>query len=405
MKKFAHTKATVRLRPVEFRDKQWYVYIESYPVYESCSSQPQRKRDYTNRIVTTVVWDKNGGSKRIKPKRDANGLIVCRSEADKQTILYADGIRKERQREYDNADLYSDTEKQAAQQKERSQQNFIEYFVAADEKLHPNCDKSTKVNWKQVHNYLKQFAGEVVPFSNVNRRFGEDFMRFLLTAKAKRGGIISNNTARLYFDIFKASLKQAFKDEYLTIDIARQLDCIRKEETRREFLTLEELQKLRDTPCKNEQLKRAAFFSALTGLRHCDISKLQWKEIQIDGEHVYLNFTQQKTKGVERHPISTEAYKLCGDPRNLEDLVFDNLPKVTSMRDHLDKWISAAGITRNITFHCFRHTFATLQLAEGTDIYTVSKMLGHTDIKTTQIYAKVVDATKRKAANAIKLDI
>jgi len=61
-------------------------------------------------------------------------------------------------------------------------------------------------------------------------------------------------------------------------------------------------------------------------------------------------------------------------------------------------------ITKKITFHGFRHTFATLQLSSGTDIYTVSKMLGHTNIKTTQIYAKVVDEKKEKAANAIKLN-
>lgn len=56
-------------------------------------------------------------------------------------------------------------------------------------------------------------------------------------------------------------------------------------------------------------------------------------------------------------------------------------------------------------FYFTRHTFATLQLANGTDIYTVSKMLGHTNVKTTQVYAKVVDEKKNKAANAIQIDI
>ena len=72
---------------------------------------------------------------------------------------------------------------------------------------------------------------------------------------------------------------------------------------------------------------------------------------------------------------------------------------------HLFQWIGAAGITKNITFHCFRHTYATLQLFNGTDIYTVSKMLGHKDLKTTQIYAKIVDEAKRKAANKIKINM
>jgi site-specific recombinase XerD len=84
--------------------------------------------------------------------------------------------------------------------------------------------------------------------------------------------------------------------------------------------------------------------------------------------------------------------------------VFADLPDITKISPPLKKWIKAAGINRNITFHCFRHTFATLQLTHGTDIYTVSKMLGHTDIKTTQIYAHIVDQKKEAAANAIIIE-
>ncbi len=84
--------------------------------------------------------------------------------------------------------------------------------------------------------------------------------------------------------------------------------------------------------------------------------------------------------------------------------VFEGLQYPAYQNKHLLKWVSTAGITKDITFHCFRHTFATLQLSSGTDIYTVSKMLGHRELKTTQIYAKVIDQTKRTAADKIKLD-
>ena len=88
-----------------------------------------------------------------------------------------------------------------------------------------------------------------------------------------------------------------------------------------------------------------------------------------------------------------------------DEPVFEGLKYSAYHNKHLFQWIGAAGITKNITFHSFRHTYATLQLFHGTDIYTVSKMLGHKDLKTTQIYAKIVDDTKRKAANKIKLDM
>ena len=104
-------------------------------------------------------------------------------------------------------------------------------------------------------------------------------------------------------------------------------------------------------------------------------------------------------------PISPQALEFCGTPQKPNQLVFEDLPDPSWISRPLKKWLETAGITKKITFHCFRHTFATLQLSNGTDIYTVSKMLGHTNVKTTQIYAKVVDEKKEKAANAIKLNI
>lgn len=412
MKQLSRTKVTVKIRKAVFRD-EWYLCIESYPVFVAGKNKPQRIVESLNRIISTVIWDKKRTarttetSKTFKPKRDDNGIIMCRSEKDKQACLYADGVRKLRQREYDNADLYSDTETAQAEQKERSQQNFIQYFDTAAKKRHANSSESIIVNWKRTYELLKLFAGDTLPFSKIDNRFAEDFRLFLLSAPCggNKSGTISQNTAATYFSIFKAALKQAFVDGYLTIDLSAKIKGIQEQETRREFLTVEELNTLAATPCEYKDLKRAALFSALTGLRHCDIQKMQWKEIQIDGDQARLNFTQKKTKGVEYTPISSQALELCGEPRNPNQLVFEDLPAPSWISRPLKKWLETAGITKKITFHCFRHTFATLQLFNGTDIYTVSKMLGHTNVKTTQIYAKVVDEKKEKAAQAIKLNI
>lgn len=104
-------------------------------------------------------------------------------------------------------------------------------------------------------------------------------------------------------------------------------------------------------------------------------------------------------------PISNQAYALCGDRTDDDRLVFDGLQDPSWISVPLKRWIEAAGITKHITFHCFRHTYATLQLSKGTDIFTVSKMLGHTNVRTTQIYAKVVDESKLRASGAIELDM
>jgi len=411
MKQLNRTKVTVRIRKAVFRD-EWYLCIESYPVFVQGQKKSQRIVEALNRTITTIIWDKKRTartteiSKTFKPKRDENGVIMCKSEKDQQACLYADGVRKLRQREYDNADLYSDTETAQAGQKERSQQNFIEYFEAATKKRHANSSSSIIVNWQRVHELLKIFAGEYLPFSKIDNRLAEDFRIFMLSAPCggNKSGIVSRNTAATYFSIFKAALKQAFVDDYLTVDLSAKIKGIQEQETRREYLTVEELNTLAVTHCERDVLKRAALFSALTGLRHCDIQKLRWKEISMEGNNTRLHFTQQKTKGVEYTPISEQAFRLCGEPRMPEQLVFEDLPDPSWISRPVKQWVEAAGIKKKITFHCFRHTFATLQLSSGTDIYTVSKMLGHTNVKTTQVYTKVVDEKKNKAARAIQLD-
>lgn len=152
MKQLSKTKVTVRLRKAEDR-KEWYVYIESYPVQVSGKKTPQRIREYLNRVVTTVEWDKKRtartdakGTKSYKPKRNDNGIIICKSESDREIMLYADGVRKLRQKEYDNIDLYSDTESLLVEQKEKSQENFIEYITKAATKRHEKNSKSIQTN-------------------------------------------------------------------------------------------------------------------------------------------------------------------------------------------------------------------------------------------------------------------
>ena len=413
-KAMLHTKVSVKLRKSELRN-EWYLYLEAYPVFKPGHDKPCREREYLNRIITTPIWDKTRparlndyGVQTYKPKRDMNGIIICRSKADRETCIFADNVRILRQREYDNTELYSDTEQAMVEKKARGQADFIEYFGKQAAKRHKNDSKSIGVNWDRSHDLLKIFTKDKpLPFAQIDMHLIESFRDFLL--KAPRGGnksgTISQNTASTYFTLFKAALHQAFIDSYFDVDIAAKVKGISGVESRREYLTIEELNKLAATPCEYPMLKKAAFFSALTGLRHSDIRKMTWKELSVEGDHYRINFTQRKTGGVEYMPISEQAYLICGEPAEPDRLVFEGLQDPSWINRPVKKWIEAAGIKKHITFHCFRHSYATNQLTEGTDLYTVSKMLGHTNIRTTQIYAKVVDSKKEEAAQAIKLDL
>lgn len=413
-KSLTNTKVTVKLRKSEFHD-EWYLYLEAYPVKEVGSDKPKRIREYINRTISTPVWDKSrtakttsDGKVTYKPKRDINGIIMCKSPVDKEACIFADNIRSLRQKEYDTKELYSEVDEAIAEQKEKSQCDFITYFKQEARNRHLNNSDSIYNTWMRVSELIKRFAyNEPLLFANIDLKLMEKFKQFLLRAPLGGGkkGTISKNTAASYFGVFKAALHQAFIDGYLPIDIAAKTKGIQGQESRREHLTVDELNKLVETPCDRPVIKRAALFSALTGIRHCDIQKMKWKELTKEGNHYRVNFTQQKTKGVEYMPIADQAYEICGEPGHPEELVFPDLPDPSWISKPLARWIEAAGITKHITFHCFRHTYACLQISNGTDLYTVSKMLGHTNVRTTQIYAKIADEKKEKAADTIKLNI
>lgn len=289
--------------------------------------------------------------------------------------------------------------------KQKADTDFIQYF----RQIVNSKTGGNKNGWQTAFNYFEMFTGGKLPLSNLNENLCNNFREYLLTAKRQRGiqsEMITQSSARAYYNKFKAALKQAYKKGLIEQDLSTRIDGISEPEVQREHLTLEQLQALVNTPCSIPLLKNAALFSALTGLRFSDIAKMVWGEVQYsEMEGYFLQFRQKKTKGVEVLPISEQAYNLLGEPKEPTEQVFKGLIYSAYLNVHLKQWILRAGITKDITFHCFRHTFATLQLSFGTDIYTVSKMLGHRELRTTQIYAQIVNKTKREAADKIKLDM
>ncbi|MDY4740639.1 MAG: site-specific integrase [Alloprevotella sp.] len=412
-KPLLHTKVTVKLRKSEYRE-EWYLVVESYPIRKPDGGKPGRIIESVNRIITTPIWDTTAitgidadGNYKYKPKRDTNGIIQCTSRLDREACIYADKVRALRQQEYDTAVVYSYREQEMIAQNERMEQDFIAYFNSIIYKVHPNSSNSIIVNWTRVGKLLSIFSeGKPIPFRKINVKLLEDLKLFMLTAPqgGNKKGTLSQNSAATYFSIVKAGLHRAFIDEYLTVDIAAKVKGIPELKVKRETLTLEEAELLAQTPCENEVLKRAFFFAILTGIRLCDIHELTWGEIQKTSTGWRVDFTQRKTHVVDYLPINEQAYSLCGEPGEHDQQIFAGLTGSSWISRPLKKWIAASGIKKHITFHCSRHTFATLQLENGTDIFVVKGMLGHTNVKTTQIYAHIVDKSKRNAAEVLQID-
>lgn len=347
-------------------------------------------------------------------RREFLGIYVHRNPKtpseknnNKEMREIAEKIRQRRLSEVNRLEIYSDLEREQIYINEKQSSSFNEFFRRIVESKTTGSNYS---NWKMSLTYFESIFGQFVGFRDIDLTLCNKFKTQLLkmnSIKVKTEEVkISQNTAQSYYNKFRSVLKLAYRDGYLKRDIRLGMETIKTQEVKREFLTLEELNKLANTDLSDDMIKRAALFSALTGLRFCDIRDLKWESLEFYPEQGwYLSFRQNKTRAIESVPISDQTYALLGQKQDPESRVFEGLTYSEKLNATLNNWLADAGIKKKLTWHCLRHTYATIQLSKGTGLFTVSKMLGHRNIQTTQIYAKVLDEAKREAANKIVLNI
>lgn len=329
--------------------------------------------------------------------------------ADGRISLYLD-IYHDRQRSYEFLNLYLeknnpnnratrqlaekirsrreldvDTEAHGFAPKQRRKENFLAYFT----KLADTHEDRTKTNWHTVKRHLEKYGGENVPFMQVTPRWLNGFKEYL-------GGVVSSNTAYNYFAIIKTAVRQAVRERYLMHNPCEEVERIEKEERLIVYLTPEELSRLMVKPCDHDDVKRAFLFACYTGLRISDMKRLRWQDVR----DMRLAIKQKKTKNPVYLELHAEAIKLLGEHGEPEECVFA-LPSLPVILKYLKRWVERAEIPKHVTTHIARHTFATMLLTAGVDLYTVSKLLGHSSIRNTTIYAHVVDSKMRTAINLL----
>lgn len=256
--------------------------------------------------------------------------------------------------------------------------------------------------WQGCRIQLKRHhPDESLTFEQVTPEWLEGVRHFFENqAKTKSSNQISKATASAYFNKVRAVVNAAYAKGIINRNPLAQVKGIKSESTERTYLTIEEVRSLVKTECRYDVLKRAFLFSCLTGLRWSDINKLDWLEVsQLDGVH-RITFNQQKTKALQYLDITQQAFALMGEQEK-QGRVFQGLKYSAWMNVELLRWCMAAGISKHVTFHAGRHTFAVSLLSRGVDIYTVSKLLGHSEVKTTQIYADIIDSVRKEAMHRI----
>jgi len=262
-------------------------------------------------------------------------------------------------------------------------------------------DRGSK--WDAAFKHFRKFCGGHCSFGMLSAVVCKKFRNYLLKDArcARTGKQLHQNSASVYLSVFRVVLKEAYESRMIGVNLNDFFSGIMTEPTRKEYLTDDEFRRLSATPCRCEVLKKASMFAVFTGLRFSDIKDLEWKHITRAADGGWC--VSKKIQKSRRHEIifiSEEALSFCSPTG--EGLVFQGL-KYSQTRYHFKKWLNDAGIKKDLSFHCLRHTSATLMHEHGVDIYTVSKMLGHRNVKTTMVYAEVVDGKKREAANSITL--
>lgn len=402
---FYRTKCSVKLQQSKEHPKEFRVYVEAYPIYENPYSPAKRKTTFLNRTLTTVVWDKSkptrGGG--YLPKKNASGEIVCKGVADQQTATFAAQVCAVMQEEYNKKALFPEQYKEQKEQNQREQREVLPYIHEVFKKKQTTNTSGTMQVWA---NFLKKYQefenGNRLCFGQINRTKIEEYIAFIAAYTLKNGNNLAAATQKTMIACFQTTLNEAYKDEFISFNPNNYIKMPKGESKHKNYLTLAELKALKATDCEHQTLKNMFLFSALTGLRYSDCVALKWENIA-DSEKPFIKFTQQKTKSNVVMPISQEARTFCGERQQETDQIFKGCKDSKNINTILANWVNAAEINKKITFHCARHTFATLQLTNGTDIYTVSQMLGHADIRTTQIYAKITDEKKQQAAQAVKI--
>ena len=328
-------------------------------------------------------------------------------EKNRRTMLKAEEMRLEKEKQ-----LFNGVKKR---EDLGPKTPFLAYYREMVEDRHGNPDSQGNWgNWRSCLRYLEVYCSEKTTFADITPKFVQGFKNYLdnvekdthkVGMKRVRTGFVglSQNSKVSYFNKFKACLNKAFKEHVIDYNPAEVVKGFKPSDTERQYLTAEEVKSLAETQCKYPELKRAFLFACFTGLRKSDITTLTWSEVQKFGDYTRLVFKQKKTGGQEYLDIPTVAEQYLGERGDAHstDLVFPMFRYSSETSLELRRWALCAGITKDFTFHCSRHTFAVLLLNSGADIYTVSKLLGHRELQTTQIYAHVLDKKKQDAISVM----
>lgn len=268
---------------------------------------------------------------------------------------------------------------------------------------HSNGNSNTEIAIHTALQVVEQVISKVAPkvsLYNTDKKVCESVRDHIQQLPYKAG------TQKAYYMRFVWLVGQAVKEGLIKTNPTNQVQGITAESAERVYLLENEIKAFAGVEVKTEaqqQLKEAFLFSCFTGLRFSDVSRLTPEHVEVleDGR-LRLKIETKKTKKYISFVLSNDSAEIIKRRLQVSNggLLFD-LPTLVHINVMLKVLCEKCGIDKAVSFHTARHTFATLLLTKGADVYSVSSLLGHSNINTTQIYAKIIDKKKDETINLI----
>ncbi|KIT51282.1 integrase [Vibrio parahaemolyticus EN9701121] len=347
---------------------------------------------------------KSNGSRQRKREHEVLDLFIydkpktpVQRKHNKEHLLLAETIKSKRLVEWQS-------QKHGFEDRTKRSASFIDYFQRQIDIKEQTTSTSNHSIWLSARKHLLFYCGKHdLSFDELDKDWLDGFKYYLTNeAKTKSDTALSRNTQSSYFNKVRAAINEAHREGIIRDNPLSQVTSIKAKTTKRVYLTLDEVNALAHTECRYPVLKRAFLFSCATGMRWCDIHRLTWSEVETFNNHKRIIFDQAKlsqgdAKSLQYLDIPKSAESLLGSPKASHERVFKGLKYSSYINVELLRWALAAGISKHVTFHAGRHTFAVIQLSRGIDIYAVSKLLGHSELKTTEIYADIIEQRRMEA--------
>ena len=227
-----------------------------------------------------------------------------------------------------------------------------------------------------------------IKLNQINKKFVIDFKTWIITeAKTTSGQSFKSSTQNQRFNQFAVVLNDAVDNELIASAPSKGVKAPDKGKEEMVYLTLDEIYQMRDWEKRDTvkpMLYRGFLFACFTGLRGGDISTLKWKHIVEENGITMINLITKKKKIQIRFKLPQQAIDALPERKSKDDNVFTNLRYTAHTNQQLKMWALQCGVLKKITSHTARHSFAVHQLKNGTTMYHLSKLLGHSSSVTTE---------------------